>query len=964
MKVLAVKGGMNMKREVIALLLAGTLAFAPCCTALAATYTGTGQGMVSEVEVTLTVDEDGGMSVKLDTSGETEGIGAAAQDELEAQLNEALSSEIEGVSGATITSDAAREAMDMALAAAEGETEDPDAPLAFTPGTYTGTAEGYNADVSLAVTFSKDAIESIEIEDQAETDHVGTSAYDIMIPDIIEANGTGVDSVAGATFTSRAIRNAVNDAAMQAEVTNLSAFRSNAIELEPGDPVEDTWDIVIVGAGGAGMAAAAQAAQNGDTVLVIETNAEMGGNTLVSGGSFQAVVPYLVWDPEDPDATTGEYDGETYDKIKTDEGRLNTLKTILEWSEEPFDGTLDEDHPFVAGDVALNAKRGVHEEYLDTLLTLKEQISQYVEWADAKLAEGVKETDLTVFSTKELHLFQTYYGGLRPSADGTEWIYSTYELANQLVSEALDFKYWLIDQGAIISLDTQSTLIGCLWQRINRINGGVVDGETYGGKWGTYFKVPENTVLTADEHNEIMTRTTATGLIEEDGRIVGVTAEKFDGTPVTAYAGKGVILATGGYGANIDMVQETNIYWNEEYIADNIGTTNRSSLMGDGLVMAQEVGAAVEGMGWTQMMPLGWVDNGNLAGGTGETVIYINSATGKRYVDESAERDVLSLGAFENGMSEELADELGLKYVPGIYVELSRVSNNGDPAVETNPDLEGRRYTWTVDELAEKLHLDPDVIIDTVTEYDNYVMGVSDSLEVEKQATRGTIGVVQTDEDGNYLPDTYVLDQLTVRFMAPSTHHTMGGLVVDTERHVLDEDGEIIEGLYAAGEVCSGFHAGNRLGGNAISEILVSGRIAANTINAEAGEAPAEEEAEEEAPAEEAAAEEAPAKEAAAEEAPAEEAAAEEAPAEEAAVEEAAAEEEPAEEAAVEEAAAEEEPAEEAAVEEAAAEEEPAEEAAVEEAAEEEPAEEAAAEEAPAEEAAAEEAPAEENANN
>ena len=72
-----------------------------------------------------------------------------------------------------------------------------------------------------------------------------------------------------------------------------------------------------------------------------------------------------------------------------------------------------------------------------------------------------------------------------------------------------------------------------------------------------------------------------------------------------------------------------------------------------------------------------------------------------------------------------------------------------------------------------------------------------------------------------------------MRFMAPSTHHTMGGLTVDVDRHVLDTDGNIIEGLYAAGEVTGGIHGGNRLGGNAIVEIIVSGRTAAQAISAD-----------------------------------------------------------------------------------------------------------------------------------
>lgn len=99
-------------------------------------------------------------------------------------------------------------------------------------------------------------------------------------------------------------------------------------------------------------------------------------------------------------------------------------------------------------------------------------------------------------------------------------------------------------------------------------------------------------------------------------------------------------------------------------------------------------------------------------------------------------------------------------------------------------------------------------------------MGVADTLDVEKLSYRGTVGQVEMDDDGNYLPDTYNLDMIRVRFMAPSTHHTMGGLLVDTDRRVLNEGGEAIKGLYAAGEVTGGFHSGNRLGGNAITEII------------------------------------------------------------------------------------------------------------------------------------------------
>lgn len=98
--------------------------------------------------------------------------------------------------------------------------------------------------------------------------------------------------------------------------------------------------------------------------------------------------------------------------------------------------------------------------------------------------------------------------------------------------------------------------------------------------------------------------------------------------------------------------------------------------------------------------------------------------------------------------------------------------------------------------------------------------------DVAKSQASDIIGSAEKDEKGNYKADTYTLDgvMLRIRIMAPSTHHTMGGLTIDTDRHVLNADGSIIEGLYAAGEVTGGIHGGNRLGGNAIVEIFVSGR--------------------------------------------------------------------------------------------------------------------------------------------
>ncbi len=830
-----------MNKKVVSLGLAAMLAVAPMTFGSAETFTAgeyeaTATGFGGNVTVKITVDSDTVTAVQVTGEGETPALGGAAIEGYNTSLVGVTDADsVEVTSGATVTSTAVKEAFASALAQAKGEATTNDAPIAFTAGTYTASAKGYNGDVTVDVTFSDTAVTDIKVTASSETAHVGDVAFEPMITDMLAANGSGVDSVSGATFSSAALRNAVNAAAEQAQCTNLSAFKANTVKHTAQDPIEETYDVVIVGAGGAGMTAAAQAAQDGNTVVVLEKNAEMGGNTLVSGGAFQSVMSYLVWDASDPDATTGvnPLDGQTYDKVKNDAGRIDTLKTILTWSEEPFDGTLDDDHPFVAGNIALNAVRGVHEEYLPTLQALKQEIQAYLDWAQPQLDAGVNETQLTLFSTINLHVFQTYYGGLRPTADKTDWVYGRYDLVSQFIEGGQEIKEWLVAQGAEFDYTKQSTLIGCLWQRENAPIGGVVDGVEYTGKWGAYFAVPYNTMVTANENNKVMLRTTANELIVENGKVTGVKATMYDGTEVTMHATKGVILATGGYAANIEMVQETNTYWDESFIADNIGTTNRSSLTGDGINMAAAVGAATEGEGWTQMMPLGWVDNGNLSGGAGENVIFINASTGKRYVDESAERDVLSEGAFENSMSQEVAESLGLKYVPGIYVE---VSNTGVTAGAggfntAKEDVEGRMYFMTVEELAEKLGCDAATLRQTIEDYDAYVMGTKDSLEVEKLSVRGTVGDVEQDENGNYLPETYSLSNIRVRFMAPSTHHTMGGVMVDTNRHVLDTNGNIISGLYAAGEVTGGIHAGNRLGGNAVTEIIVSGRVAAQAVN-------------------------------------------------------------------------------------------------------------------------------------
>ncbi|MBQ3305326.1 MAG: FAD-binding protein, partial [Clostridia bacterium] len=363
-------------------------------------------------------------------------------------------------------------------------------------------------------------------------------------------------------------------------------------------------------------------------------------------------------------------------------------------------------------------------------------------------------------------------------------------------------------------------------------------GEPEMGRWGSYFAAPMNTIYNANEKNEIMLRTTVTDLIVTDGRVTGVKATHYDGTEITVNAAKGVILATGGYAANIDMVLENNVYWSTEYLSKATKTTNRSSQSGDGIKMAEAIGAATTGLGFTQLMPISWVDNGNLAFGGGNYACWINPTTGHRFVDEGSERDVLSLAEFRNGIV--------VNGTPGVFLEFYNQTEPipGPPIAQLGEnDFEGRYYYvhGNVDELTELFSkregvtADPATVLETIKAYDMAVMGQGEYPDVGKGIASRTVGDVEKNDDGSYNVDSYNLENtlLTVRLMAPSTHHTMGGIVVDTDRHVIDTNSNVIPGLYAAGEVTGGIHGGNRLGGNAIVEIFVSGRTAAKALAAD-----------------------------------------------------------------------------------------------------------------------------------
>lgn len=596
----------------------------------------------------------------------------------------------------------------------------------YTAGTYTAEANGNNGPVKVSVTVSADAITAVEITEHAETPGLSDPAISDIPAAIVEHQSLAIDTVSGATNTSNAILTAAAEAIALAG-GDVDALKAAAVETAPVEDVEATYDVVVVGGGGAGLTAAITAAQNGASVVLIEKAGALGGNTLIAGQGFNAADP------------------ERQETMEMDSALLETLKGYLDLDPADF------------GDFG------------DTLVTVQGQIREY-------LASG----KTTLFDTPELHMLHCFMGGTRTGLDGTV-ISPDLALVDVFAHNALDGLKWVESIGGGWN-DTTSTILGAMWPRSHGLATGNI--------------IPTLEQAARDNGVEIMLNTAGKELVMTDGKVSGVIAKNGEAT-VTLHAGKSVVIATGGFAANAPMVCQYNNYW--PGLSDTMASTNSANLTGDGIVMAQAIGADVTGMGFAQLMPSSHPVDGSLftgVWGSAETQLFVNKQ-GKRFVNEYAERDVLSKAALEQ--------EDGLFF---IIADKEIVDQYAD-RLETLESTGCIYLADTLEELAEKMGVPADAFVETVNQYNEYTLAKHDP-DFGKELF------------GNPIDEA----PFCATPRSPSLHHTMGGLKINTATEVLDTDGNAIPGLYAAGEVCGGIHAGNRLGGNAMTDFLVFGRIA------------------------------------------------------------------------------------------------------------------------------------------
>ncbi|MBP3399077.1 MAG: FMN-binding protein [Erysipelotrichaceae bacterium] len=249
----------------------------------AGTYTATAAGFGGDVTVELTVSDTEITDVVITGANETAGIGAKAIEDMAAAMKEGKTIEVDGMSGATITSNAvaaaAKSALDQAMGVAPSKT-------ALTDGTYTATAVSYSwtGMMSGEVTITDGKIADIKIteEHDSETGEIAATALNILPGRIIENQSLATDAVSGATVTSNAIKTIVTDAIEQAggvasEWMEPVAKSTETVKLEG-------YDVVVVGLGGSGILSYLAAAEQGATVFGIETAAKLGGNSTTTTG--------------------------------------------------------------------------------------------------------------------------------------------------------------------------------------------------------------------------------------------------------------------------------------------------------------------------------------------------------------------------------------------------------------------------------------------------------------------------------------------------------------------------------------------------------------------------------------------------------------------------------------------------------------------------------------------------------
>ncbi|TSJ91944.1 flavocytochrome c [Gilliamella apicola] len=533
----------------------------------------------------------------------------------------------------------------------------------FKPGNYQETVNDESYDYVINVELGKDFIKDMELVNPSNYDSEVLNNFSEIKHRIIDSNSPHVDAISGATSQCEAFKKAVTKAMAQSN--------KEAIIAEGGDPNTKAYDVVVVGSGGAGLAAAIQAHDLGASVVVVEKMSVIGGNTNKASAGMNAA-----------------------------ETKFQKLKGIVD--------------------------------------------------------------------SKDLFYNETMTGGKNKNNP---------ELLRYFVENAPDAIDWLDNNG--IELSGITTTGGMSVDRTHRpASGAAVGGYLISGL-----------VKNINRRGiEVMLDSNVTEIITENHKVVGVKVTEEDGSIQTIKA-KAVIIATGGFSANREMV--------EKYRPDLKGfvTTNHKGATGSGIMILEKLGAGTVDMKEIQIHPTveqttSYLISESIRGGGAILV----SQIGKRFVNELDTRDKVSAEIIK------LPEHYS-------YILFDQQVRDENKAVEEYVSHDLVVQADSINELAQKLSIDANTLSNTIERYNQFVNTKQDEDYGRTTGMRHPI---------NKAP-YYAIK------IAPGVHHTMGGVTINTHTQVLDTAKNIIQGVFAAGEVVGGVHGANRIGGNAVADIIIFG---------------------------------------------------------------------------------------------------------------------------------------------
>lgn len=545
----------------------------------------------------------------------------------------------------------------------------------FKPGNYQEKVNDESYEYLINVELGNDFVKDMQLLNANDFDSEVVNNFSEIKHRIIDSNSPHVDAISGATSQCEAFKKAVTKA--------MAKSNKEAILAEGGDPNDKAYDVVVVGSGGAGLAAAIQAHDLGASVVVVEKMPVIGGNTNKASAGMNAA-----------------------------ETKFQKLKGIVD--------------------------------------------------------------------SKDLFYKETLTGGKNKNNP---------ELLRYFVENAPDAIDWLDNNG--IELSGITTTGGMSIDRTHRpASGAAVGGFLISGLQKNINR----------RGIEVMLDTNVTEILTENHKVVGVKVSEEDGSVQTIKA-KAVIIATGGFSANREMV--------EKYRPDLKGfvTTNHKGATGSGIMILEKLGAGTVDMKEIQIHPTveqttSYLISESIRGGGAILV----SQKGQRFVNELDTRDKVSAEIIH--LPEHYA-----------YILFDQQVRNENKAVEEYVSHDLVVQADTIKDLADKLSIDSNTLSQTIERYNHFA-------ETKRDEDFGrTTGMRHPINKGPF----YAIK------IAPGVHHTMGGVTINTDTQVLDTDKQVIQGVFAAGEVVGGVHGANRIGGNAVADIIIfgmqAGRKATDYIN-------------------------------------------------------------------------------------------------------------------------------------